>query len=98
LSRGVEAQPVSERMLPQPQRFWNLGKNAALVRDRTESFSSLSHLLYYPYIYLLQKNARLSSSSIATVAGGAKLLGTIAHDLLERFLKNEIKVKTLDLR
>jgi RecB family exonuclease len=93
---GVEAQPVTERMLPQPQRFWNLGKNAALVRDRTESFSSLSHLLYYPYIYVLQKNARLSSSSIATVAGGAQLLGTIAHDLLERFLKNEIKVKTLD--
>lgn len=93
---GVERQTVKSRNLPLPQRFWNLGTNAGLIGERTESYSSLSHLLYYPYIYVLQRMAKLESSSVATVAGGALLLGNIAHDLIERFLKNEIKVKAMD--
>lgn len=95
---GAGMHAVQGRNLPQPRRFWNIGQIAGLNRQRVESYSSLSGLFYYPHIYVLNTLAKIQSSSLATVSGGAQLLGTIAHDLLQRFVKNEIRYAALDYK
>ncbi len=90
----LEPQPLRE--FPAPSRFWQLAGSVTLGRERTESFSSLSHLFFYPYIYVLRNIADLNSTSLATVSEGALLLGNLAHELIERCLTGTIALTNLD--
>jgi len=92
----LEIRQQTIRQLPEPQRYWQIDRKIEISNARTESYSSLSNLFYYPYIYLLQYSADLKAASVSTVAGDAMLLGTIAHEVIQSFLTGKLKANVKD--
>ena len=82
------------KLLPTIRGKWTL-KNPELFRTRSsESYSSLEKLFYYPFLYLLDYQAKLSSHSALSVSDDFKLKGNFSHKLFEFFFDTH---KTPDL-
>lgn len=71
--------------LPVAKRWWNLPKDAPILRRQYDSFSSLESFLFNPYQWLLRYPAGLKASNILSVSDGFLLDGQLAHNLVERF-------------
>jgi PD-(D/E)XK nuclease superfamily len=70
-------------------------KNPELLRVRaSESYSSLEKLFYYPWLYLLDYQAKLSSHSALSISDDFRLKGNFSHKLFECFFNTH---KTPDL-
>lgn len=72
--------------LAQPKSF--LQVNASLTPRDEETPTSLEQLLYYPYQWVFKHHIQLRQSSILSVVQDNRLLGNLAHRLLEKLLKN----------
>lgn len=77
--------PVTPMPLPAPKRWWNLPEDASVTLRSKESFSSLEKLLFNPYHWLLQYSAKLKPSRIISLGGDFRMLGNLAHGLVEQY-------------
>lgn len=85
LADSMERVPV--KYLPKIKGEWKL-KNTHLITPRKEeSYSSLETLFYTPWIYLLEKHAKLDTGSVLTVADDemGRTRGTFSHKVFEEF-------------
>lgn len=76
--------PVVHKPLPAPRRWWQLPDDVRVAPRGKESFTSLELLLFNPYHWLLKYPAKLNPSRVLTLGGDFRLMGTLAHDLVER--------------
>ncbi len=77
--------PVTAMPLPAPKRWWQLPADVSVTLRSKESFSSLEKLLFNPYQWLLQYSAKLKPSRIVSLGGDFRMLGNLAHGLVEQF-------------
>lgn len=84
-SGGDGMAQVTSVPLPAVQRWWQLPEDIAIPLREKESFSSLELMLFNPYHWLLRYPARLRPSRITTLGGDFRMLGNLAHGLVERF-------------
>ncbi|MEZ4984412.1 MAG: PD-(D/E)XK nuclease family protein [Saprospiraceae bacterium] len=73
--------------LPKPQPFLNIKQ--ALSGRTEETPTSLENLLYYPYQWVLRHHIKLRQSSILSVVRDPRLMGNLAHRLVEKLLLHE---------
>ena len=86
LSSGGEAlAPVEPIPLPALKRWWQLPDDLSVTLRPKESFSSLEKLLFNPYHWLLQYPAKLQPSRIVSLGGDFRMLGNLAHGLVEQY-------------
>lgn len=71
--------------LPALKRWWQLPDEVSVTLRSKESFSSLEKLLFNPYQWLLQYPAKLQPSRIVSLGGDFRMLGNLAHGLVEQF-------------
>ena len=84
-SGGETLAPVTPVRLPAPKRWWQLPEDIAIGSRAKESFSSLEKLLFNPYHWLLQYPAKLQPSRIVSLGGDFRMLGNLAHGLIEQY-------------
>ena len=84
-SGGDAMEAVAPVPLPAARRWWQLPEDVSVSLRKQESFSSLELMLFNPYHWLLRYPARLRPSRIATLGGDFRMLGNLAHGLVERF-------------
>ena len=77
--------PVMPVRLPAPKRWWQLPDDVAITLRPKESFSSLEQLLFNPYQWLLRYSAKLQPSRIVSLGGDFRMLGNLAHGLVEQY-------------
>ena len=82
---GEAMMTVTPLPLPAPKRWWQLADDVSVNMRPKESFSSLEKLLFNPYQWLLQYPARLQPSSIINLSNDFRMLGNLAHGLVEQF-------------
>ncbi len=86
LSAGGETMAlVTPVPLPAPKRWWQLPDDIAITLRPKESFSSLEQLLFNPYQWLLRYSAKLQPSRIVSMGGDFRMLGNLAHGLVEQY-------------
>jgi hypothetical protein len=73
--------------LPGKRRWWTLPDGALPPRKGRESYSSLELLLFNPYHWALKYPAALRPSRILALGHDFRLLGNLAHGLVERFFQ-----------
>ncbi len=83
---GLESSKLPYRTFPQTRRWWKLPSGELIKPREIESYSSLESLLYYPFKWVLQYQARLKKSSFLDIADGRRLLGNLAHAMLQKML------------
>lgn len=71
--------------LPRKRRWWTLPDGALPPRKGRESYSSLELMLFNPYHWVLKYPAALRPSRILALGHDFRLLGNLAHGLVERF-------------
>ena len=74
---------VAFKPLPAPTRWWQLPADLTVPMRAQESFSSLELLLFNPYHWLLKYPARLRPSRVVSLSGDFRMLGNLAHGLVE---------------
>ena len=77
--------PVVHTPLPAKRRWWSVPAGTLSARRARDSYSSLELLLFNPYQWVLKYPAALKSSRILTLDQDFRLLGNLAHGLVERF-------------
>ncbi len=83
--RAWETVRTDHRTLPPPIREWTVP--AKLIRAReTESATSIESLLGCPMRWVLQYGAGLRKTGLLDMAEGNRLKGSVAHEVLARFL------------
>ena len=86
LASGDESMvPVATVPLPAARRWWQLPNEVSVPLRQQESFSSLELMLFNPYHWLLRYPAKLRPSRIVNLGGDFRMLGNLAHGLVERF-------------
>jgi hypothetical protein len=77
--------PVEHKALPEAKRWWKLPADVTVPLRKAESFSSLELFLFNPYHWLLKYPAALRASRIISLGGDFRMLGNLAHGLVERY-------------
>jgi hypothetical protein len=75
--------------LPAAKRWWNLPGEVSVSLREKESFSSLELLLFNPYQWLLRYPAAMHPSRLISVGGDFRILGNLAHGLVERYFSHQ---------
>jgi hypothetical protein len=88
LSTGLPRplEPVPRQPLPPLRRWWSLPAGAITPERAVESYTSLEAYLYHPHLWVLEYAARLASGSTRSLPSGNRLLGSLAHRLVQDFL------------
>ena len=73
---------VQHQPLPALRRWWNLGENSIEIPQR-HSFSSLDKLINNPSDWVLRYAAHIDPPKILSIPTGNRLLGTLAHRIVE---------------
>lgn len=76
---------VTHAPLPAKRRWWSVPASALPTRKGRDSYSSLELLLFNPYQWVLKYPAALRTSRILALGQDFRLLGNLAHGLVERF-------------
>ncbi|MFO1378011.1 MAG: PD-(D/E)XK nuclease family protein [Steroidobacteraceae bacterium] len=86
-----ERTDAMERVMLAPiaprRRWWRLPADVPIVAPPRASYSNLEKLVHNPYVWLLEYPARLRASDLLRVAEGSRLCGTLAHALVERWVR-----------
>jgi hypothetical protein len=80
---------VQHRPLPQRRRWWQLPAGAIHGWDRSASFSSLDQFFNNPCQWALNYPARLKASAVLEVPGDFRLLGNLAHRMVEQLYRHD---------
>ena len=83
---GLPATPLPDLPLPPAQRWWHLDRALPGQRAR-ESYTSLAALALSPHAYVLEYLARLSRGAIKNLPVDARLLGNLAHRLIQDWFR-----------
>ena len=78
---------VPLRALPARRRWWQLPSGAISRQPARASYSSLELLFFNPYHWVLQYPAALRASSLLDMADDFRLLGNLAHRLVEQMYR-----------
>jgi len=78
------ATPVLPQALPSQPEALQLGCPVPL-RQLTHSFTSLGDLFHSPALFALRRSAKLQGMDLPSVDEDSRLLGTLAHRLLENY-------------
>jgi hypothetical protein len=73
------------KLLPAIRGKWTIKNPEHFKARNSESYSSLEKLFYYPFLYLLDYQAKLSSHSALSVSDDFKIKGNFSHKLFEFF-------------
>lgn len=85
LSRpSTETITIAHRPLPTRERWWKLPTGVQVPMRERESYSSLELFVFNPYRWLLAYPAKLRSSNLITMSPDFRLLGNLAHELVNR--------------
>lgn len=76
---------VAPKPLAPPNPIIQVGRN--LTAREQETPTSLESLLYYPYQWVFRHHIKLRQSNILSVVQDNRLLGNLAHRLLEQLLR-----------
>jgi hypothetical protein len=87
--RAGESSVVCHHPLPKLRRWWHLPAEATIHWPEAASYSSLEQLLYNPYQWVLSYPARLRSSALLNLPDDFRLLGNLAHRVVERLYRHE---------
>lgn len=82
---GQDTVAVRHLPLPSKRRWWTLPAGSLPARNGRDSYSSLELLLFNPYHWVLKYPAALKTSRILALGQDFRLLGNLAHGLVERF-------------
>ena len=82
---------LQSRMLTIPKPYFYLKDTKSIQLDQKQSFTSLNALLYYPYQWLFNYQAKFRKASILSVTKDRRLMGNIAHSVFEG-LFNAVKI------
>lgn len=88
LSGGGHAIVVPNRPLPALDRYLHIPADMSSVRER-QSFTSLADLFDNPAVSVLKDAARLRGATLMAVEDERRLLGTLAHRLVENLFRVE---------
>jgi hypothetical protein len=78
---------VPHKQLPRQRRWWSL-QPGSITWTGDNSYSSLEKLIFDPHQWVLQYPAKLRSSALMDLPGDFRLLGNLAHCVVERLYKN----------
>ena len=92
-----ETQTLHQQDLPGKVRWWQLPHGVAFTPREQESFSSLDKFLYAPYQWVLNYQARIRPGALFELDDGARLKGTLTHELFERFFETHKAIGALEL-
>lgn len=89
----IETASLPVRTLPAPRRWWQLSDPTLLVPRERESYSSISTMIYSPYQWVLNYQARLESGQLFGFGVGDNFIrrGTLLHDLAERLFVPDLE-------
>ena len=79
-------EPVTRRTLPPLRRWWTLPAGVIASSRPVESYTGLEAYLYHPHLWVLEYAARLDGGASRSLPSGNRLLGSLAHRLLQDFL------------
>lgn len=79
-----ETSTVPHRPLPARRRWWQLPEGVTLPWPESMSFTSLEQLIFNPYQWVLNYPARLRPSTLLSLPNDFRLLGNLAHRVVER--------------
>ncbi|MBE9610847.1 PD-(D/E)XK nuclease family protein [Chitinilyticum piscinae] len=79
--------PLKNIRLPSRKRWWSLPEDVSVELRAKESFSSLESMLFNPYQWLLKYPADLRPSRSITQGHSFRMLGNLAHALVERYYR-----------
>ncbi|PSR14596.1 MAG: hypothetical protein DA408_11100 [Bacteroidetes bacterium] len=82
-----QMQQETPRLLKAPVPFLTVERS--LLARAEETPTSLESLLYYPYQWVFRHHLKLRQSSILSVVQDMRLLGNLAHRLLEKLLAQQ---------
>jgi hypothetical protein len=82
---GENAVPVACVPLAPPKRWWQLPEDVQVAMRPEESYSSLELMLFNPYHWVLKYPAKLRASRIVSSSGDFRMLGNLAHGLVESY-------------
>ncbi|MDP8235138.1 MAG: PD-(D/E)XK nuclease family protein [Candidatus Erginobacter occultus] len=74
--------------LPQPQRLWKLKSLSPAPRE-LESATSLEKIVFCPFQYALEYQAKLKPADAVALKSGPLALGNVAHRAVEDFLEGK---------
>lgn len=77
------AEEVSPQSLPTPPEALHVGRPVPLDQP-SHSFTSLGDLFHSPAMFALRRSARLKGMDLPSVDEDRRLLGTLAHRLIEK--------------
>lgn len=78
-----QMQPVTHQALPAVPEHLNVATGMQLDTQK-QSFTSLDELFHAPATYALKRHAKLQATDLPQVDADRRLLGTLAHRLLEK--------------
>ncbi len=84
-----ESSGVAHRPLPARRRWWQLPAGATIRWPDSASYSSLELLFFDPYEWVLRYAARLYPSALLGLGDDFRLLGNLAHRLVERLYRQD---------
>lgn len=90
-------QLVPHRTLPVKTRWWQLPAGVSLPARDMESYSSLEKFLHGPHQWVLKYIAGLRAGALVEIDDGARLKGSLAHALFERFFGEHTDIAAIDL-
>lgn len=79
---------LENKALAEPQPFLHIQNEEVSQPRESESYSSLSDLLYYPYKWVFKYKLKLNKSSILSIVKDHTLQGNLAHRVFEHLFKN----------
>jgi PD-(D/E)XK nuclease superfamily len=95
-SGGDSMAAVTPVPLLAPKRWWTLPNGISVSLRKKESFSSLELLLFNPYQWLLRYPVGLRPSRLISVGGDFRILGNLAHGLVEQYFLREDSLSMSD--
>lgn len=75
--------------LPAVRRWWQLPAGQTLPWPANASYSSLEPMLFNPYHWVLAYTARLRASTLTRLPDDFRLLGNLAHRVVERLYRRD---------
>jgi hypothetical protein len=84
-----ETSPVAYRPLQARRRWWHLPAGVPIRWPDSASYSSLEQLFFNPYQWVLHYAARLHPSALLALGDDFRLLGNLAHRMVERLYRQD---------
>lgn len=83
---GIGTEEKEILPLPDNSAYWKISRHNLVTPRNYESYSSLEDLLYYPYAWVLNHQAKIRKGSSVNNINEIALKGSLAHRLMEKII------------